>query len=143
MNYKFIDLIGIEIEGGWNASRKDLIKDEGIHLDLFSNSEVCGELLSSPLNINNALVFLEKNWPTETIPKAGFHIHVSFKDLSHYCQLMSKNFYPYFIKSMEKWGKDYSCTNENFWIRLSGKNHFCTKKFHPEKQVNVTTKTPQ
>ena len=79
MKFKYLDKIGIEIEGGWNFQRDDLVPDAGIRLDEFKNSVCCGELISKPIkDLWEAVAFIKKNWPSETNSMSGLHFHFSF-----------------------------------------------------------------
>ena len=68
MSFKFIDKIGLEIEGGWDKSRGDLIADGSVHVQDFVTSPKCtGELVSQPFSdIGDAISFVMNNWPTES-----------------------------------------------------------------------------
>ena len=106
MKFNFIDKIGVEIEGGWDKHREDLIPDAGIRMEDFKKSAICGELVSKPIdNYDEVEAFLRANWPTETQSMCGLHFHFSFKDISHYTALMHKNFRKYFLDAMQKFGR--------------------------------------
>lgn len=139
--FEFIDKVGVEIEGGWNYSRDDLIADGSIHRGHFFSSVVVGELVSKPMSsLESIHIFIGKNWPTEVNPRCGFHVHVSFKNINFYAACMNSNFYKEFLQAMEQWGKDYPCKNPNFWERLNNENRFCTRTFNPDAQVKLTGK---
>ncbi len=138
---KYIHKIGLELEGGWDKRRDDLTEDGSVHKQDFSNSVCTGELVSKPFDsLEECLEFLKENWPSETTNRCGFHIHLSYHSINSYNQLMSNDFYAQFLKDMEKWGKNYPCTNEQFWDRLNNKNTFCKKQFIPEKQIVMKQK---
>ena len=72
---------------------------------------------------------------------SGFHIHVSFKDITSYVVLMNKNFRKYFVEYMAKWGESYPINNNHFWERLENKNKFC-KDDYREDQIFLKQKKP-
>jgi len=141
--FKFIDKIGLEIEGGWSKSRSDLTPDGSVRLQDFDDSEVamCGELISKPFASKELCEkFILSNWPTSTQPKCGFHIHFSLKDISYYVALMSPEFLNYFCDKMSEFGKSYPIQNEQFWDRLAGNNKFCRKAYEGEFQIRAKKK---
>ena len=146
MSFKFIDKIGLEIEGGWDKSRGDLIADGSVHVQDFVTSPKCtGELVSQPFSdIGDAISFVMNNWPTESTKRCGFHIHVSFKNIAYYSALMERKFFDYFIQKMTEFGEKWDGTNRIlnplFWERLEDKNQFCRKIFAPDKQVKLKAK---
>ena len=141
MKFNFIDKIGVEIEGGWDKTRDDLIPDAGIRMDDFKKSAICGELVSKPIdNYDEVEAFLRANWPTETQSMCGLHFHFSFKDISHYTALMHKSFHKFFLDSMQKFGESYPIQNNHFWNRLEDKNKFCKNRFAPNEQIFLKKK---
>lgn len=132
---KFIDKIGVEIEGGWDKSRGGLTEDGSIRSGDFSNSVCVGELIGQPMNFEDNVEFMKKNWPTETQVKCGFHIHWSLKDIGYYAALMEKKFFDYYVDCMTEWGNKYPVQNRNFWDRLQDKNKFCRKKLDAQAQI--------
>lgn len=142
MAFKYIDRVGLEIEGGWNYNREDLIPEGSLYAEHFNNSACFGELITKePIdNLEGVLAFLDKNWPTETQVKCGYHIHFSLKDINLYSACMTKGFMDGFVECMRKWAQDFPCRNPHFLRRLSGENNFCRHTFIPEKQVGITKK---
>ena len=140
---KYLDHIGVEIEGGFKEKPKVLLENDGsLRRDEFYNSNYVGEIISPPLEEKEDLFkFMEENWPTEVTARCGFHFHFSLKSILFYTQLMSEKFYKnYFMRDMRKWGKDYPCNNKSFWSRLDDGNHFCRAMFIPDKQIPLTQK---
>ena len=151
--YKHISKVGIEIEGLWRTPRKDLVADLSLHdgVDFANPYYRCpetgnkhplfGELVSTPIdNIEEAMAFIQKNWPDETSPRCGFHCHVSLNSLGLYCHTMERKFYDKFLSDIGEWGKE-NCPNDKlFWDRLNDKNRYCRKRFIPDEQVECKTK---
>lgn len=143
MSFKHINKVGVEIEGGWDYQRDDLIPDGSISRDYFSEkSPYVGELVSKPLATKEEVFeFVGTNWPTEVIDKCGYHIHFSLKNINFYSECMNPVFYQEFLNRMEKWGKDFPCDNKNFWNRLNDLNRYCRRSFYPEAQIKHTSKS--
>jgi hypothetical protein len=137
---KYIDKIGIEIEGGWSERRDDLIPEGSLREADFPDCACYGEIISAPLDSENqAITFVRENWPDGTAERCGYHVHFSFKNISFYSLCISRDFYNKFLIAMDEWGKR-SCKNPLFWKRLSGDNRFCRKEFIPERQIHNTKK---
>lgn len=156
---KFIDKIGLELEGAWFSKQANLHDDRSVtgYTNKFlkwgkkyNNGDFpdydgnylnyIGEMVSPPLTYAQSIAYLEKNWPDDTMERCGFHIHVSFKNISLYSKLMEPDFFAYFLKAIEKWAVKTDCQNQWFWNRLRGENQFCKKIFTPEVQVKFKTK---
>lgn len=137
MELKFIDRIGIELEGAWTAKPINMIHDGSVK----GLPGYKGEVVSPPLKYNDIETFLSANCPTYVNETCGLHVHVSFKDNTiSYLSLMEKGFFEYFSNYMRTWGKVNLPNHTEFWNRLEGKNIFCAKVFQPEAQINSITK---
>lgn len=141
MSFKFINKIGLELEGGWIERRPDLVGDESLKEADFSDCGCYGELVGKPMSSEaEVLAFIKENWPDATSPRCGYHIHFSLKTVDLYSLCMEQKFYDNFLAAMEKWGKDTNCKNEEFWSRLRGENKYCQRIFQPHKQAACRTK---
>lgn len=150
--YKFIDKIGIEIEGLWKIPRTDLVPDASLHAEDWETSyyrdensgrkmPLFGELVSQPLeNKEVALAFIKDNWPDEISPRCGFHMHVSFNSYNLYCHAMTRQFYHDFLIEVEKWGRKVCPEDIQFIERLQDRNRYCRRRFIPDEQVKCLTK---
>ena len=155
---KYINLIGGEIEAGWNYHREDLHEDLGIKMGDFKNSVCCGEaVISKPMaEVEDVVKWIEFNYKKnqdaaydfkdnnglETQQMAGTHWHFSFNSISEYVALMSPNFRKYFVEFMRSWGEKYPINNNYFWERLENKNKFCRDEFKPYEQIFLKKKIP-
>lgn len=157
---KFIDRIGVEIEGAWFKPQSGLYDDRSVtgyinHFHTWYRKstkreipgyngdnylDYIGEKISKPLSYSDTIKFIDDFWPDDTMERCGFHIHVSFKNISSYTKLMEKEFFEFFLKHMEQWGLKNKIESAQFWSRLRGENNFCTKKFIPEKQAALKEK---
>lgn len=151
--WKYINLVGFELEGAWHKPRRDLVKDGSINTSGFPEAialcseygwdynHLIGELVSKPFSSLKELnQFLEKNYIDETHSCGSLHIHVSFKNIALYGQLMTPEFNKFFQKRMREWGKEWPCSNREFWNRLEGGNRYCSRDYRADKQVKSTTK---
>lgn len=134
MEFRFIDKVGVELEGGWNTMPSLRVKSDG-SVNAFG-SAVTGEVVTNPSSdIEKIILDIETNYPEVINKSCGFHIHTSFKNLNYFSCLTLEDFYEFFFTKMNQWGKDYPCKNPEFWDRLNGTNTFCLKDFNPELQL--------
>lgn len=139
--FKYIDMIGVEIEGGWDAPPKvDLQQDESITL----RNGTCpfiGEVQSEPGNFETVSKFIDENCPDYVDPSCGFHIHVSLKSTNFYLALTDKAFHDFFKKKAKEWATDQGLKpTHRFFKRLVGENKHCRDIFRPEEQIACRTK---
>jgi hypothetical protein len=158
MKFKFIDQIGAELEGGWEAKRLSHPKySRLLHGDgsVNVNDEIIrsspkqfssGEIQTPPFgNLLDLIKFIKNFYPDLANASCGFHIHISLKNDLLYSRLMDKNFHEYMLKRFEKWGKTIEkkwtvASLEQFWLRHRGLNKFCSKDFRPFAQAQVKHK---
>lgn len=135
---KFINKVGIEIEGGWPHTPNGYIKDQSLS---GLASPVRGEVPSPPLLMSEVEKWVKMYCPIEVNQTCGLHIHVSFKNLASYLCVMEQDFYDLFLIRMDEWGKKEKLpAAHQFWYRLKGNNHFCKRAFNPAAQVHTKTK---
>jgi len=139
MTFKFIDKVGIEIEGGWNVVPPcgPVGSDGSVQV----SAPFVGEIRSRPLaRYETVMDYVRNNWPTATNRTCGFHVHVSLKNEFAYSLLMDKRFYDFFIARITAWATAQPIRNQNFWDRLNGLNTYCQKRFSPDIQAERTYK---
>jgi hypothetical protein len=136
---KFISLLGIELEGGWDSGKKpDRLKGDG---SVNVRAAYVGEVCSPPLLIEDMEKFIKKNIPQHINSSCGTHIHFSLLKNTDYIRLMSREFYDFFLEKMKKWGELMKFKIDHpFWPRLNGENSYCKKEFHAEEQSSQTSK---
>lgn len=137
--FKYINLIGIELEGGWKniKTSKDVIykSDHSVEIRDYYYDHI-GEINSIPLQFEQVESWIKSYCPDKVNKTCGLHVHVSFKNFSDYVRLMDNKFYDYFIECMVNWGKEQNFpANHLFWNRLKGKNNFCRKRWTPLGQI--------
>ncbi len=136
---KFIDKIGIELEGGWDTVINGIYSDLSVKV----NAPVKGEICSPPLSLEEIKEWLRTRVPKYIDQTCGVHVHVSFKNkVSNFLTLMDPKFYEFFKAKMAKWAAEdvkLRATHE-FWKRFRGENRFCRDVFQPEKQISISHK---
>ena len=141
---KFIKRIGIEIEAAWIDPKMQ----ERLHEDLsFGRNDFdpkyksVGELTSVPMDsLDEVLDWLKINYPDASCNKNALHVHCEIIDVPHYSELMSHNFYDYFLQKMKEFGEKNHITLEEFWTRLDGANRYAQRAFRPDKQAAMKKK---
>lgn len=144
-----VDLVGIELEGGWvrfpkgekfeedmSAFRKPSPEDvaECARLGI-----TCyGELPSKPMYPIQMGEWLKKCYPQHINHTCGMHLHMSFKSLKHYSRLMVEE-YPATVRYyVGLWAKENNIPDSHcLWERISGKNEYCHDAFWPDMQVTA------
>lgn len=130
--YKFIDKIGVELEGGWTDPDFLIGHDGSVNV----RANVVGELASPILNPEDVEDWVTKHYPDAINNTCGLHVHISLKHVLHYSLLMERTFFDFFTKSLLAWGKEKNIIKSHpFWDRLAGTNRYCKNEFIPERQV--------
>jgi hypothetical protein len=149
----FIDRIGLELEGGWGREADPpfsdgtvLVDDQSLRNRLFHRIHGWelfhfGEAVSKPLPLDEAVAWMHAHYPEGVDEWCGLHVHASTKYIKHYALLASEEFWNFFLKSMDKWGKREGLPpSDSFWGRLAGQNKYCTRAFRPLSQIFRTNK---
>lgn len=147
---KYIQGIGLEIEGGWFDRHTIPSPVAHWHRDgsvrnvraTQNNKRIghIGEVSSTPLPSLEAVKnWIEDFWPDRKNKSCGFHIHVSVKP-EFYEYLMEDIFYTKFLEVMTETGEKLKLS-KHFFDRLNNKNSFCRRLFQPQEQVSEITKT--
>jgi len=130
---KYINLVGVELEGGW------IVPPVGIYHD-GSVSGVAGHKgefsTKPPVEPDKISHWIAQHYPDYSNQSCGLHCHISLKKVNDYMRLMTPEFQKHFLQKMEKWGKDTKIPSEHpFWSRLKGQNQYCKRDFIPNDQV--------
>ena len=133
---RYIDKIGVELEGGWEEKPEGLRPDASVYI---SNSNYVGEISSIPFgNIKELRKWLFKNYPKKVNNTCGLHIHISLKNVLLYSKVMTKEFHKYvknsiidFINVTKLDAED----KDNLIKRIKGCNRFCGDSFRADEQV--------
>lgn len=129
---RYIDKVGIELEGGWNnAIDLNIIGDGSVNV----RAEIIGELVSYPMTEEKVYDWVIKNHPPAVNATCGMHVHVSFTKILYYAKLMDPLFQGLLLERLTTWGKENKIRSSHpFWERVEGNNTFCRPNFWPERQ---------
>lgn len=150
-----INLVGLEVEGGWNGTRYKhpfdipIIADHSIdgrtlQTDKPLKCTHVGEVVSAPMPPDPDAVggWIDKYWPQHTNITCGFHIHTSFKSKRDYTLLTTKGFLLELVDTMQTKGKDLGLPPEHyFWARMRGGNPFTMLNFDASSQIGLRQKS--
>lgn len=162
---KYIEKVGIELEGGWNRRFKDtdIFGDISVQRPVNTGNRPCqcdnqghspstchwGEIASPPLELESALGWMKDHFPDGVNATCGFHVHVSVKNTRLYAELTEKTFFNYFLSEVRKFGKSEGFPEDHpLWHRLREKSNkaphparFCNRPYAAHEQMALTTKT--
>lgn len=149
-----IGLIGVELEGAWAQlplGTAGLEQDMSVNFlkgdrnkPMFTQAEAAvfkiGELPSPPM-----AKICVPGWMTLSYPVpggkihryCGLHVHMSFPNPRHYCQLAdTPDYQETLLAELATWAdKEGFSKKHHIWERLAGKDEYCTKNFWPELQM--------
>lgn len=152
--FKYIDKIGVELEGGWTYRPDDLgvdisvkILPEEFECDHPCHCYVCmpdgnecgvvhtGEVRSRPYKSWHILKWMDENYPEYVNDTCGMHIHISLKSKKSYILLMEPKFYATFLREVERFAEANIPKDHYFWKRFAGAEKYCQRKFSPNQQI--------
>lgn len=134
---KYIDRMGVEIEGGWSEEPQNLQHDGSVSAP---DSAFKGESVSPPFSKFRDLIrYVQNNYPDEANKTCGLHIHFSLTSVAYYSRMMDRGFQAHFYDYMKKWAKDAK-PGDIFTSRLLGRNQYCKTEWHPDLQVAAERK---
>lgn len=156
MKTNFINLIGIEAEGGWhrlpstdwNGFHSEIKQDGsldflyGEDIDEDTTVEYVREITSPPLKSDKVEEWLRYYTPDKVNHTCGLHVHMSMPQ-KYYILLTEERFWKWFRMEMKKLGEELfpqgiytSKTAKQFWNRLHGRNNYCKAEFNPWSQLS-------
>lgn len=145
---KFINLIGVEMEGGWDgvqgivpfADGTTLVDDQS--LSGLESTHV-GEAVSPALPFDQVLEWMAVHHPKYVNIKCGLHVHVSFKSPRFYLGITRRGFKRFFLDKIKEWAEGEGLNpGHAFWERWAGENKYCSKDFRPTRQMRRDAKHP-
>lgn len=150
-----INLVGLEIEGGWDGQKGirpfdiPTIPDHSIDgrtvlPDFPLTCSHVGEIVSKPLEPSEVVIeaFLNKYWPQHTNNTCGYHIHLSTKGMKDYSILTTKTFLYSLVKALlEKATSLALPANHYLFNRLRGNNPFTVMNFDASNQIRLKQKS--
>lgn len=146
LDLKYIDKVGLELEGGWTKafSYTQFKNDVSVFRDGppkgFPKTGHYGEVASDPLPPHLCEEWLAVHYPDMSDATCGFHIHTSFKKKRYYTECATREFYDFWVDTYEKWGVQEKIADKEFWSRLKGENRFCRKTFAAPAQMVLAQK---
>lgn len=149
LDKEHIDLVGVELEGGWNHEPEHFHEDRSV--SNLGGYNYHGESNSDPLKPELIEGWILRNYPDEANASCGLHVHVSFTSKLKYMRLMDKKFQTYFLNALRIWGETENIKKEigraghkvraPFWARLEGNNTYCaTDGINSDLQAIMTSK---
>jgi len=152
VSLKFINRVGVELEGGWVDKPPENIHEDisvknntdGFPALVDKKGKKCqhwGETASPPLSLAAALRYIKDNYPDGSNDSCGFHVHISVRRPIDYARLMKRGFWTEFLAAVREWGEKQKLPlTHQFWSRLDGENRFARKLFRPLSQIGITEK---
>lgn len=138
-----IGAVGIELEGGWLKAPKTghIVRDGSVTgMDNYGLYGV-GEVALGPMEVCEIDSSVRSAMPSHVNETCGLHIHMSFRLLQHYINLMHVDFQDTMIEYLKRWGETNKIPKSHtFWSRLRGESDYCQLKFWPDAQVSQTKK---
>jgi hypothetical protein len=133
--------MGVELEGSWTISRSTVaggvrgakaVNDPSVKIGHGDP----GEIITRPhANLEELIADVSQLYPDNVHVSCGMHVHASFTPMNG-SVIASADFYNYFKKEWEKWGKKMKLDRHHeFWVRLSGSNKNARDEFNPEVQL--------
>lgn len=141
---KYIDRIGVELEGGWDDEPSGMKHDGSVRVQ----ASFVGEIAGPPKKFGDGLRWVYDHNPPYVNETCGMHVHMSFKRPLDYARLAdSEQSLDYVNKKLIEWGKNTMMgrirPKHPFWARLTGENQYCRKNWHPEVQMNANGRSGQ
>jgi hypothetical protein len=128
---KFIHAMGVELEGAWEEEPANIHHDGSVS----ARGPYAGEYHTPPcVSWKELRGHVVDNYPDAINDSCGLHVHFSFTNTGLYSRLMDKEFYAYFVKLMEGFGRKHKMPPV-FKKRLAGENRFCKRAWHPDIQA--------
>lgn len=148
-----LNLIGVELEGGWNTIKGDLrpMRDGSIHFGIPGDDEYkvslikhVGEIPLPPLGLREFPSVMRLYYPSYVNATCGMHVHLSTLKAFAYQRLMINQPYSYpgtVVEYMKRWAKKEGLSQKHpIWPRLLGQNEYCQHVFHADEQAKTANK---
>lgn len=150
-----INMVGLEVEGGWDGERYKSPFDLPIIADFSIDGRTLqsdnplrcnhiGEVVSKPMlpDPDAVGVWIDKYWPAYTNITCGFHIHTSYKSMRDYTALTTKGFLIELVNSIRLKAVEAGLkSNHYLFQRLNGGNPFTTFNFDASSQICLKQKS--
>lgn len=148
-----INLVGVELEGGWfqipHGRRPD--RDSSVQFGLPTDDQnkiglitVAGEIPLPPLGVKEFPATMKLYYPSYVNQTCGMHVHLSTNKAFSYQRLMINKPYSYpatIVEYIRRWAKaERLPTSHPIWERLDGKCEYCQHVFHADEQCKTASK---
>lgn len=157
-----IDLIGVELEGGWTKLPKGteaLHPDGSVTFPEFPSNRTpegkvihVGEAVSPPMPLSMLNAWITQHYPTFVNKTCGLHLHMSFKSPLVYQRLMDPTYQKTVLEFVRRWAETKRArgTTEGtfpdthpIYERLKGTSQYCQDKFWADQQAAQRSKSYQ
>lgn len=157
--------VGVELEGGWvdPDGRLSIDRDGSVQIDArwTAEDEVryqtstgeerdrlrrkrleagrmrVGELQSQQMPPNHVHEWIMTHHPTQVNQTCGLHVHMSFKDPSHYNRLVTPSYPATVLKYLAEWGERMKVPSAHpLWNRLAGRSEYCRAVYCDTEQIH-------
>lgn len=150
-----IDLIGVELEGGWVDPPPTTVERDGsVHVNGQTETDPVtgksktilvsyeGEVVSRPVRTNEFADWMRQNYPRHVNATCGLHVHMSFKSRLNYQRLMTPEFTKFMVEKLKAWAKKEGLPADHWiWPRLNDPNHnHCAHIYLGDGQVKMRKK---
>lgn len=148
-----LNLIGVELEGGWYKMPDDLhpLRDGSIHFGIPGDDvnkvgliKHIGEIPLPPLGLKEFPKILKLYYPSYVNATCGMHVHLSTLKAFAYQRLMINQPFSYpgtIVEYMRRWAKKEDFDKKHpIWPRLEGKNEYCQHVFQADEQAKTANK---
>jgi hypothetical protein len=142
MNFKHVNLVGIEFEGAWDDLPESMAPYYHGDGSVTAVSTFVGEISSPPMKPDELYDFImdKEIYPSRINSSCGMHIHFSPYDVNDFVAMADIKFKQGFKDSMQHLGEKILKLPEDhsYWYRLSGRNTYCLGSFDPWSQLGET-----
>lgn len=149
-----INLLGVELEGGWNKLVGDLkpLRDGSVfqhgfnpnHSDKTRLLKHIGEIPLPPLSLREFPQTMKLYYPSYVDGSCGMHVHLSTLKAFAYQRLMINKPFSYpatIVEYIKRWATAEKLPKDHpIWPRLGGLNEYCQHLFQADEQAKTANK---
>jgi hypothetical protein len=148
-----INLIGVELEGGWFKLPGDMVpqRDGSIHFGIKGDDPekvakigYIGEIPLPPLPRKELPATLKLYYPSYVNQTCGMHVHLSTTKAFAYQRLMVNKPFSYpgtIVEYMMRWAVEENLPKKHpIWDRLAGKSEYCQHVYQAKEQAKTANK---
>lgn len=162
-----VNLVGVELEGGWDARPSQVYVPNGVVRDgsvVFERPEpyydgngkltidktaiypkfAVGEAVSTPLAVERTEEWMRVAYPQHVNDTCGLHVHMSFHHKLNYSRVMTPDYMQFLVRELKTFGKLHNIPEGPFWNRLDPTHPWtqkhCAHIYLGDRQVLVAEK---